>query len=370
MSRFIRRRQLNSDVMFRLSGLRRAGCLMGLTLASCGIAKPGHGPDASSGVSRGDDANAGPPSQDAASALPDGPSLRPFDRAPIGWAAMDDQGQSGTSGGAAGPVVTAATTEDFRTYAGRAGPLVIQITGTIGDGINTELTSDKTVIGIGQRPTFHGNLDVKDAQNIIIRNLFIQGASPDGISLRRTHHVWIDHVDISDSIDGNLDITEQSDYVTVSWSRFWYRDINQVHRLSNLIGSDDSRILDAGTLRVTYHHNWWAELVAERMPRVRYGDVHLFNNYYSSAGNGYCIWAAFNARVLVESNYFTNVNIPFRHDSTGNVMERDNVYDRVTGEQPGTGVAFVPPYPYVVDAAASVPGLVSANVGPRAITGL
>jgi pectate lyase len=354
-------------VVLRFSGFGRAARFLGaaMVLSTCGIVKPGHAPDSAGGDGENADANAGAPGRDAASEV-----LLPFEHAPIGWAAVDGLTRRGTTGGEGGTVVTATTIADFKTYARQVGPLVIQISGTIGDGINTALESDKTVVGIGDRPTFHGNLDMKDAQNIIIRNLFIQGASPDGISLRRTHHVWIDHVDISDSVDGNLDITEQSDFVTVSWSKFWYRDPNQVHRLSNLIGSDDSRILDAGTLRVTYHHNWWAELVAERMPRVRYGDVHLFNNYYSSAGNGYCIWAAFNSRVLVENNYFSKVNTPFRHEATGNLMDRGNIYDSVTGEQPATGVAFTPPYPYAPDAASSVPALVSANVGPRVITGL
>jgi pectate lyase len=303
-------------------------------------------------------------------AAPDAATPLPNDMTPIGWGAVNDRGQNGITGGQDGAVVTPTTIADFKTYAGMTGALIIQVAGTIGDGINTQVASNKTIVGIGDHPTFHGNLDMKDVQNIIIRNLFIVGGSPDGISLRRTHHVWIDHVDISDSVDGNLDITDQSDYVTVSWSKFWYSDPNQPHRLSNLIGSSDAAILDAGTLRVTYHHNWWADLVGERMPRVRYGDVHLFNNYYSSVGNAYCIWAAFNARVLVENNYFKQVRSPLQHEPTGNILERSNIYDMVSGQQAGTGIAFVPPYPYVPDDAAAVPGLVIANAGPRPTVGM
>src|SRR5207244_527288 len=109
--------------------------------------------------------------------------------------------------------------------------------------------------------------------------------------VRRSHHLWFDHLDISDSSDGNLDITDQSNYVTVSFSKFWYRDKNQPHRFSNLIGSDDAIVADEGLLKVTWHHNWWADNVFERMPRTRHGDIHVFDNYYTSTGNSYCIQA-------------------------------------------------------------------------------
>jgi pectate lyase len=33
---------------------------------------------------------------------------------------------------------------------------------------------------------------------------------------------WFDHCDISDGSDGNLDITNGSDLVTVSWTQFHY----------------------------------------------------------------------------------------------------------------------------------------------------
>lgn len=341
-----------------------------LSLA-CGRSKPpGNVADTDAGAASGDTASVGVADGGASvdtSAETSGdasPARLPLDDAPIGWASVAALDQAGTTGGSAGATVTVTTTADFTARAIAPEPLVIQIEGTIGDGLRISVGSNKTVIGVGATPTFQGSLDIKDAQNIVIRNLTIRGANPDGIGMRRSHHVWVDHVDISDSSDGNLDITDQSDYVTVSWCKFWYRDPAQPHRFSNLIGSGDDVSDDAGKLKVTYHHNWWAENVFERMPRTRYGDIHVFNNYYASHGNSYCIQAGYMARLLVEGNYFQAVASPMKVDSSASLLERDNVFDMTVGTINATGAAFVPPYAYMPDAAAAVPALVTVNAGP------
>ena len=112
----------------------------------------------------------------------------------------------------------------------------------------------------------------------------------DAISLRETEQVWIDHNEFRDRVtgdstlptffgakyqihDGLVDITNASDRVTVSWNRF----VN--HDKVMLIGSSDNAPGDVGRLRVTLHHNQF-ENVGQRAPRVRYGQVHVYNNYY------------------------------------------------------------------------------------------
>ena len=73
--------------------------------------------------------------------------------------------------------------------------------------------------------------------------------------------------------DGLVDITNASDRVTVSWNRFLDHDKTM------LIGSSDNAPADVGRLRVTLHHNLF-DNVGQRAPRVRYGQVHVYNNYY------------------------------------------------------------------------------------------
>jgi pectate lyase len=283
---------------------------------------------------------------------------------PIGWASVDDLGQPGTSGGLGGEVVLATTIEQLEAYGARGEPLIIEVCGTLGTGLEElGMGSNKTIIGVGVRPTIHASFDIDDAYNIVIKNLFVQGAQPDGIALRRTHHVWIDHVDISDSSDGNLDVTDQSNYVTISYSKFWYSTRTQQHRFSNLIGSGDDNIEDRGMLKVTLHHNWWADNVTERMPRARYGDIHVFSNYYSSNGNNYCIQSGREARLLVEGNYFTGVKEPLVI-AGGELVEQENVYDGAFGIPPSYGAAFVPPYAYELEDACTIPATVMQTAGP------
>ena len=65
-----------------------------------------------------------------------------------------------------------------------------------------------------------------------------------------------------------------------------------------------------GKLSVTFHHNWWAQNVNQRMPRTRFGDIHVFNNLYTSTGNSYCTNAGIQTHLLVENNVYIGVNNP------------------------------------------------------------
>jgi len=100
-----------------------------------------------------------------------------------------------------------------------------------------------------------------------------------------------------------VDITRQGNYVTLSWNRFENVGAKGV----SIVGSDDKLSDDADYLRVTYHHNFFNG-TAGRNPRMRYGIVHIFNNYYTDVQlgpNGTCA-----VRALVEYNYFERVQIP------------------------------------------------------------
>ncbi len=157
------------------------------------------------------------------------------------------------------------------------------ITGSFGIG------SNKSVIGICGAE-IHGHIGVSNASNVILRNLKMVGnncsdspadcsGGADAITIGDgSHHVWVDHLDVSDGSDGNLDITGGANFVTVSWTKFSYSTKRtdpdagaSGHRFSNLIGSSDTDERDPGKLNVTYHHCWWAQNVDQRMPRSRRG---------------------------------------------------------------------------------------------------
>jgi pectate lyase len=159
--------------------------------------------------------------------------------------------------------------------------------------VRIRIGSNTTILGVDTKATIKGAwLDIRgttgpvvNRTNIIIRDLRLQDAFDcfpqwdptdgttgnwnsqyDNISLRNADHVWIDHNDFADVQtadetlpfyfgrlfqvhDGELDITNASNYVTVSWNQF------RAHDKVMLIGSSDSATADRGLLKVTLHHN-------------------------------------------------------------------------------------------------------------------
>jgi pectate lyase len=275
------------------------------------------------------------------------------------------------------------TAEELLALAEDSEPRVIHIDGML-DTPALDVASNKTIVGVGSDSGIRGGIRIhgesltERISNVIIRNLHVDGTTTDiedGIQIFFAHHVWIDHVDVFDAPDGNLDVTHGSDNVTISSSIFHYTDAAPAdHRFSNLIGhDDDNQAEDQGRLRVTFHHNWWADNVVERMPRMRFGHVHLLNNYYSSGGNNYCIGAGVEARVIVENNAFAGVNDPnilYDDEPSAGLTASGNQYEDTKGLQNGDQGQPVPPLPadYVpcpTDPASDVPALVMAGAGPQ-----
>ncbi|HYC90416.1 MAG TPA: carbohydrate-binding protein, partial [Thermoanaerobaculia bacterium] len=290
----------------------------------------------------------------------------------VGWATV---GGTVTGGGNATPI----TVSDLSALNGAAGgtnPAVIRVSGTISG--NVTIGSNKTIEGVNASATIRGSIRMSGSANVILRNLNVIGyncsdnsdcqSGSDAIGVQNgAHHLWFDHLAISDGSDGNLDFTHAADNITVSWCKFFYTGRPGGHQFSNLIGhSDGNASEDTGHLRITFHHNWWADGVGERMPRVRFGQVHVYNNLYTASGNNYCVAPGAGASVLVENNAFIGVNDPI--DLTygdGAATVRGNLFTNVSGNVTGRGTAFTPPYAYTLDAASSVEALVRANAGPR-----
>lgn len=205
--------------------------------------------------------------------------------------------------------------------------------------VRIRIGSNTTIAGIGKKATIRGAwLDIRDAAttNIIIRNLTFEdtydcfpqwdptdgsqgnwNSQYDSISLRNGTHFWIDHNEFADVTtadqglpvyfgrlfqvhDGLLDITNAADLVTVSWNRF--RD----HDKLMLIGSSDGATADRNRLRVTLHHNHF-DNVGQRAPRVRFGQVHVYNNLYETRKLptfGYSWGVGIESQIYAENNYF------------------------------------------------------------------
>ena len=269
-----------------------------------------------------------------------------------------------TTGGVAGPTVVASNAADFVKFATTNLPYIVHLSGTIITNI-VNVRPDKSIIGLGTNATFIGRFNLSGRSNIVFRNLFITNPTGgDGITIdSNTHHVWVDHCTFFDCSDGEVDITTGADFVTVSWCKFLY--VNQTsHRFVNLIGASDTDTNDVGKLNVTFHHNWWSTLCTERMPRVRFGRVHVYNNYYNAPGNNYCVGASIQSEVLVEKNVFENIDEPYRYQAPAGLMRAvSNATINCTGVAAFNDPVFTPPYSYTLTETNCVAAIVTNFAG-------
>jgi pectate lyase len=311
----------------------------------------------------------------------------------MGWASVSGMGVTTTTGGGSATPQTVTSESALASAVGGTGAAVIYVKGVLGSG-KIKVGSNKTIVGLCGAE-IHGNLTLGGSSNVIIRNVKIVGygvgncaldpdydssvgcsSGNDAVTVNAaSHHIWFDHCDISDGTDGNLDITNGSDFVSVSWTKFHYTtrtDNNgndstgaEGHRFSNLIGADDGLAVDVGHLNVTWHHDWWADNVVERMPRSRAGKIHLFNNLFTSTGDSYCTNAGDGTHLLVESNVYNGVKAPLQPDSDGDMLAKNNIFTNTSGTTAANGTGFSPTYAYTADAASGVMSEVESGAGPK-----
>jgi pectate lyase len=314
-----------------------------------------------------------PPSGATAGPAGDRPPAGVWTGSPAGFASLAGYGIAGTTGGAAGRVVTASTLDELTRYANAAEPLVVRVRGTITVepfGAMVPVGSDKTIVGLGgDAELVGGGLYLNEVHNVIVRNLTIRdsylpgdwdGKDPtndnDGIRVDTSTHVWIDHNRIERVGDGLIDIRKDSDLVTVSW---------------NIVG-DANKALGVGwtsnvLTRITAHHNWVRNTYQRNWSIDNTAAAHLYNNYLTDIGL-YGTMSRGAARVVVENSVFERVNDPLvAKDPASALTERGNVFTRVSGRRDATGTTFEPSahYAYRADPAAEVPALLRAYAGPR-----
>lgn len=320
------------------------------------------------------------PSSPSPSASPSTPT-NPGPNLADGWASVNAWGQNGTTGGAGGPTVTVTSAAQFLAAIATAGPMIIRVNGMISlPGPMHDVTSDKTIVGVGANSGLTGGglnigLAIDDGttsppanavHNVIVRNLRIVNSPDDAINVQMfTHHVWIDHNYFSDAVDGSVDIKRGSSYATVSWNHFDGTD------KTALLGRDDGDAAqDVGRLKVSYHHNWF-DATNQRNPRVRFGEsVHVYSNYFNDIGN-YGVASTMDAGVIVEGNYFLNVDDPYHlgegDSGPGRLVARDNCLVNSGSGETGGSVGAVP-YSYQLQAQCTINTVVSGGAGTGRIS--
>jgi len=256
-------------------------------------------------------------------------NLSPYDKnAPIGWASVDGS----TTGGNNKNAVTVSTLADLTDALSGTDQATIYVKGTINftGKVSIKDVQNKSIYGLPgsvlQNSTHTatvsktGILSFSNCKNIIMRNLTFKAAGAydidgnDNLTLTNCDYMWVDHCDFQDGVDGNFDCNNGSNHVSVTWCRFHYlispwaggSGGSDDHRFSDLWGGSDKSTVDNGKLNTTFANCWWDEGCRERMPRVRFGKVHIVNCLYSSSVANYCVGAGYQSNIYVENTAFTS----------------------------------------------------------------
>jgi pectate lyase len=306
----------------------------------------------------------------------------------------------GTTGGAGGIVKTINTLQQLADWAAsrekNTTPEIVTISGKItGSGDTTLITikngANITIQGNGTAGELSGaGLNIRDYTNVIVRNLKIHEVlyPDDALTLDNVQRGWVDHCELYsktgpgitvDTYDGLLDIKKGSSGITVSWC--YLHD----HMKCSLVGHTDNtgQQEEDSRIRVTYHHNNFVNTDG-RNPSLRFGAVHMFNNYYGDITD-YGLAARDGGHAKVENCCYENVKLPMSTDKfpveglpDGYICQSGNVFSGTCGgnEISQAGCDFwnssTLPYSYTLDAVGTVKATVQkyAGCGNNASTGI
>ncbi len=308
---------------------------------------------------------------------------------PVGFAAQG----SGTTGGTGGQVVTVSTGRQLSTALANheaawkrnsSHRTIIRVNGTINasnSGVNRfdiKDTGNLSIIGVGNQGVLDGRgLMVRGSSNIIIRNLtirYVRDGSGDGIELdgsRPVRNVWIDHNTIYNSLNVDKDyydglVDGKGDVSNVTLSYNILRDSWK----TSLWGSSDS---DSADRRVTFAFNHFNN-VNSRVPLLRFGQTHIYNNYYSRLSDS-GVNTRMGNRARIENNVFENSSNPIiscyssqlgfwdaRGNQFNNVQWNSGSGCSLAGSNTST-LTYNPPYQYTLMPVTQVKSHVTANAG-------
>jgi len=283
---------------------------------------------------------------------------------PDGYAAY-----KGTTGGGSAIPVFVSSASEFKTIAGKSDPAVIIVEGMLDVG-EFSIESNKTIIGSDSLSGLYGGTIKLRGSNYILQNLTFGPADGDVMEASGATKIFVTKCSFHDCTDELFSIVRESDYVTVSWCKFYFSETHS-HAFGSLIGNRDDRTSDRGKLHVTMHHNWYADGVKGRQPRVRYGHVHIYNNYHNSIVSGYCIGTGFECHIRLENTHFDNVSTPWRDQAigateSGGEIGWNNIKFTNSSEPSyieNSYPVFDIPYSYSLDSVDSVKAIVTAGAG-------
>ncbi len=206
-------------------------------------------------------------------------------------------------------------------------PIIIRVIGKItpvGSSTSPGMwknTCGVTIEGVGPGSGFSGwGIGSGDNKDTEFRNMVFTDYTEDAIGFENAEDLWVhnntfysgwypkDSTSERDKLhgDGSCDLRECNN-VTVSYNHFKGTD------KTSLIGSSASSRESTGN--ITFHHNFF-DGTGQRTPRVRWHNIHVYNNYYYGT-TAYGVGATCNCSIFAENNYFEDASSPFLTSSQG-----------------------------------------------------
>ncbi|KAJ8567046.1 hypothetical protein K7X08_019254 [Anisodus acutangulus] len=149
----------------------------------------------------------------------------------------------------------------------------------------------------------------------------------DGISIFGSSNIWVDHVSMWRCYDGLVDAVEGSTAVTISNSHF--TDHNEVM----LFGASDSSSIDQ-RMQITVAFNHFGKRLIQRMPRCRWGFIHVVNNDYTH-WNMYAIGGSQHPTIISQGNRFIAPPDQFKKEITKRDYAPESVWKQWTWRSQG-----------------------------------
>ncbi|PIN16336.1 Pectate lyase [Handroanthus impetiginosus] len=213
------------------------------------------------------------------------------------------------------------------------------------------MASDKTIDARGATVhiAYGAGITIQFVKNVIIHGLRIHDIVPgsgglirdsvdhyglrtrsdgDGISIFGSQDIWIDHVSMTQCGDGLIDAIMGSTGITISNGHF------TDHNEAMLFGASDSHSQDA-KMQITVAFNHFGKRMVQRMPRCRWGYIHVVNNDYTH-WNMYAIGGSQHPTIISQGNrYIAPPNNPFAKEVTKREYAPESVWKQWTWRSEG-----------------------------------